>query len=276
MSLQEMSGGNGADPAANPTPQSIGSTSAAGSQEPGGDPSQGSGTGTAGPEGSAVRLAAWTQQVPKEIRENPELARELANFEKLEDLVKAHFDLKGKWDQRSPAIPGKDAKPEDVAAFWKALGYPEKPDGYALAKDKNAGTFLTAAHAARLTDEQASAMWKEVSSNQSRLIASRQEAQQAEVNSTIEALKKEYGEKFPAAVEMFDRAIGNTGKEHSPLMQQLLAAGLVGNQTIIKAFIALGEARQESGSPSSGNISVDPNKPVTEGGWYSYKNTKEK
>jgi hypothetical protein len=269
MSLAEMSGGKGGEPAPNPTPQSAGSgglsgaAGAAANQEPGGNPQPGSGTGE-------VKLAAWTQQVSKEIRENPELVRELAPFEKLDDLVKAHIEQKKKWDQRSPAIPGKDAKPEDVAAFWKALGYPEKPDGYALAKDQSAGTFLTAAHAARLTDEQASAMWKEVSQNQARLIASRQEAQKAEFNTTIEALKKEYGEKFTYAVEMFDRAIGNTGTEHSPLMQQLLGAGLVGNQTIIKAFIALGEARQETGSPGS-NSPVQPEKSVTEGGWYQYK-----
>ena len=159
--LAEMSGGKGGEPAPNPTGQGTGSGGLSGAadtaagQEPGSDPK--------GPEGSAgsgtgeVKLAAWTQQVPKEIRENPELAKELASFEKLEDLVKAHFELKGK-----SAIPGKDAKPEDVAAFWKALGYPEKPEQYALAKDKTAGTFLAAAHAARLTDEQASALWKEV------------------------------------------------------------------------------------------------------------------
>jgi hypothetical protein len=254
MSLQEMSGGKGAEPAPNPTPPSAGSTSAAAGQEPGGDPN-GSG-GSAGSGTGEVKLAAWTQQVSKEIRENPELARELAPFEKLDDLVKAHFDQKKK-----SAIPGRDAKPEDVAAFWKALGYPEKPDGYTLASnptfaDKNAGTFLTAAHAARLTDEQASALWKEVSSNQARLIQSRQEAQQAELNSTMDALKKEYGDKFTYAVELFDRAVGNTGTENSALMQQLLDSGLVGNQTIIKAFIALGEARQETGSPPSGQISA--------------------
>jgi hypothetical protein len=264
MSLAEMSGGNSADPAANPTPQSPGSTGAAASKEPGGDPQPGSGTGT------EIKLAAWTQQVPKEIRENPELAKELASFEKLEDLVKAHFDQKKK-----SAIPGKDAKPEDVAAFWKQLGYPEKPEQYALAKDKNAGTFLTAAHAAHLTDEQASALWKEVSSNQNQLIQRRQEAQQAELTASMDALKKEYGDKFPVAIELFDRAVGNTGKQNSALMQQLIDSGLVGNQAVIRAFIAYGEAHQESGSPPSGTISVDPNKPVTEGGWYPYKNTKE-
>ena len=97
---------------------------------------------------------------------------------------------------------------------------------------------------------------------------------QAELSATMDILKKEYGDKFPAAIELFDRAVGNTGKENSALMQTLIDSGLVGNQAVIKAFIAYGEAHQESGSPPRGNLSVDPNKPGTEGGWYNYKNTK--
>jgi hypothetical protein len=214
-----------------------------------------------------VKLAAWTQQVPKEIRENPELARELASFEKLEDLVKAHFDLRKQY-----AVPGKDAKPEDVAAFWKRLGYPEKPEGYTLATDKSAKAFLAAAHAARLTDEQASGLWKEVSQNQAQLLSSRQEAQRAELAATLDGLKKEYGEQFNYAVELFDRAVGNTGTKNSPLMNRLLQAGVLGDAAVIKAFIALGEANQESGSPRGGGREGQPQKSVTEGGWYPYNN----
>jgi hypothetical protein len=246
MSLQELSAGGGEPQQANPNP------------EPESDPSQGSGTGE-------IRLAAWTQQVSKEIRENPELAKELAPFEKLDDLVKAHFDQKKK-----SVIPGKEAKPEEVAAFWKQLGHPEKPEGYSLAKEQDTGTFLAAAHAARLTDGQASALWQEVSSHQARLLAGREETQKAEFNASMGALRKEYGDRFNYAIELFDRAIGNTGKENSPLMNRLLDAGLVGNQTVIKAFIALGAALQESDSPPSGSPPAGGLKSVTEGGWYPY------
>jgi hypothetical protein len=249
MSLQEMSTNetkSGDSPAADP------------GQQPGSDPSKGSGT-------EEVKLAAWTQQVSKEIRENPELAKELAPFEKLDDLVKAHFDQKKK-----SAIPGRDAKPEEVAAFWRQLGHPEKPDGYTLAKEENAGSFLAAAHAARLTDEQASRMWQEATSEQARLRAGRDEVQKAEFNASMAALKQEYGDKFNQAIELFDRAVGNTGAENSLLMSRLLDAGLVGNHAVIKAFIALGAARQESSSPSGESPPAGGLKSVTDGGWYNY------
>ena len=203
----------------------------------------------------------------KEIRDNPELARELAPFEKLDDLVKAHLEQKKK-----SAIPGKEAKPEEVEAFWKQLGHPVKPEDYSLAKDRaqDAGTFLAAAHAARLTDGQASDLWKEVSSIQARQHAEREAAQKAELNASMDALKKEYGDRFAYAIELFDRAVGNTGRENSPLMLQLLNAGLAGNQAVIKAFIALGEARQEPASPPSGTPPSGGLKSVLEGGWYPY------
>ena len=52
-------------------------------------------------------------------------------FTTVEDLAKGHLDLRS---QLSKAIvpPGKDAKPEAVASYRKAMGIPEEPDGYEL------------------------------------------------------------------------------------------------------------------------------------------------
>jgi hypothetical protein len=245
-----MSGGNGGEPPANPTnPQTVPAES-----QPGSDPKQGSETG------KDVKLAAWTQQVSKEYRENPEVAAKLANLEKLDDLVKGYLDAQGKTD-----IPGKDAKPEDLDAFWKKLGYPEKPENYSVSKDKNAETFISAAHAARLTDEQATALWKSVSEGTARQFAAVQEAQKAELDATDAALKKEYGDKYSYALEMFKRGIGN-----DELKDLIRNAGLAGKPAIVKAFIALGEAAQESGSPKSDSGLAGGMKSIFEGGGFKY------
>ena len=45
------------------------------------------------------------------------------------DMAKAVLDLR-KRESTSIRMPGKDAKPEEVSAFYKALGVPEGPDGY--------------------------------------------------------------------------------------------------------------------------------------------------
>jgi hypothetical protein len=245
-----MSGGNGGEPPANPTdPKTVPAES-----QPGSDPQQGSETG------KEKKLAAWTQQVSKEYRENPEIAAKLANLEKLDDLVKGYLEAQGKTD-----IPGKDAKPEELDAFWRRLGYPEKAENYAVSKDENAKTFASAAHAARLTDGQATALWKSVSEGTARQAAAAREAQKAELGATDAALKKEYGEKYPYALEMFNRGIGG-----GRLKSLIVDAGLAGRPEIVKAFIALGEAAQESGSPKSGDPAGGGMKSIFEGGGFKY------
>ena len=231
-----MSGGNGGVPPANPTNQQ---TEPANSQ-PGGDlgggAPQGSGTG------NEAKLAAWTQQLPKEYRENPEYTKALSGFEKLDDFAKSYFELSRKSD-----IPGDKATPEETAAFWKRLWYPDKPENYAVAKDQNAGTFAAAAHAARLTDAQATELWKQVSEGTARQATEAQQVQAKQMADTDAALKREYGDRYETALELMKRGMGSSG-----VQKLLLSAGLAGNPAIVKAFIALGEAAQESGSPMSG------------------------
>ena len=247
MSLQEvMSGGNAANQSANPTsphPDSSGGKGPAQAPNPTHPQaalSGGNGDSAANP---TVTLPTWATQVSKEWRENPEYAGKLAAFEKLDDLVKGYFEAQGKSD-----IPGANAKPEELAAFWRKLGHPEKPEGYTVAKDPNALTFISAAHAARLTDEQAAALWKGVSETTIRQLAAVQEAQAAEMAATDALLQKTYGEKYEYALEMFKRGMGN-----GELKTLILKSGLAGKPEVVKAFIALGESLQESGSPKSGN-----------------------
>ncbi|MDR1909664.1 MAG: hypothetical protein LBQ35_07105 [Spirochaetaceae bacterium] len=228
MSLQDvMSGGNGDVPPANPTDAA---TVPAGGGQTGSGPEGDGGTGEGG-----VQLAAWTQQLSGEIRENPELAKKLSAFKKLDDLAKGYFELAGR-----SAIPGSDAKPEDVEAFWRNLGYPEKPEGYSLSKEQETGTFLPIAHAARLTDAQAQAVWKLTREGAARQEEARRQAMLAEMAATDEALQKEYGERYDHAMKMLRRGAG-TGD----VLQRLQAAGLAGRPEIVRAFIALGTALQE-------------------------------
>jgi hypothetical protein len=252
-----MSSGNGEQQTANQTQSQ---TAAANVSEPGNDLGPNGQGNEAG--GQNAKLAAWTQQLSKDYRENPELAQKLSAFEKLDDFAKSYFQLEGKSD-----IPGKDAKPEDVNAFWRRLGYPEKPEGYAVSKDQNAGTFISAAHTARLTDEQATAMWKSVSEYQARQFAAAQTAQAEELAATDAALKKEYGEKYDHALQMFNRGMGSS----SELKALIGKSGLAGNPLIVKAFIALGEAQQESGSPRSDAQPGGAMKSIFEGGTFNYK-----
>lgn len=65
----------------------------------------------------------WRADLPDDLRDHA------GRFTTKADLVRANLDQR---KQLSSAIirPGKDAKPEDVATYRKAMGIPETPDAY--------------------------------------------------------------------------------------------------------------------------------------------------
>jgi hypothetical protein len=55
----------------------------------------------------------------------------LARFKTENDLGKSYLELEKRLGA-SVVLPGKNAKPEDVEAFYEKLGRPKSPDGYEL------------------------------------------------------------------------------------------------------------------------------------------------
>lgn len=137
------------------------------------------------------------------------------------DAIKAVADLR---KQVSVSIqkPGKDASPEDVQKFYKALGVPDSPEGYKfqMPEGKEAteadkafqSTMAQAFHAAGVTAPGAEVLNKvwndmQVKAEQAMVEADKEFAAQADA-----ALKKEWGTDYErnktfanrAAVDLFD------------------------------------------------------------------------
>jgi len=104
---------------------------------------------------------------------DPDLRKHAERFTSAEELAKAH---RGMRDQLAKAIvpPGKDAKPEEIAAYRKAIGVPEKADGYAFVTPQGReatdadkafqGTMGTLFHKAHVSADQAKVLnagWNE-------------------------------------------------------------------------------------------------------------------
>jgi hypothetical protein len=251
--------GNGA-PAADQTDLMKAAGGGAGT---GSDPEGGSGTGGAG----QVKRPAWMAQISKDIAGKPETAEALAGFAKLDDLVKAYMEKRNE-----AAAPGKDAKPEEVEAFWRKLGKPDKKEGYSIAGEKDAEAWLEAAYGANLTDAQAGALRKALAEAGGRRLEAARAKQEEELAASDAALRREYGDGYGRAVRMFMRGIGNAEGKSSPVSAALQTAGLAGRTEIIRAFIALGESMSENESPAGG---APPRgfKSVRDGGGFSYEKT---
>lgn len=64
----------------------------------------------------------WTADLPDDLKETGK------RFASKADAVRSIIDLRKRESQ--VRVPGKDAKPEEIAAYHKAIGVPDKPEAY--------------------------------------------------------------------------------------------------------------------------------------------------
>jgi len=218
-------------------------------------------------ESENVKLAAWTEQLPPEMKGNPDTAAKLAKFNKVGDMAKAFLELEGK--ASSWGIPGKDAAAEEVAAFWEKAGRPKTADGYPFAKDKehNGDVFADAALKANLTAAQAEAMYKTLSAFGAQKLEEQRQTAATRMKETATALSAEYGSKYAEKMELLKRGLAAAGPNVGSLLNQ---AGLIGNPEIVKAFVSFGEMTAESAA-SRGGSAGDSMKSVSDGGAFDFK-----
>ncbi|MDR2184990.1 MAG: hypothetical protein LBO80_04905 [Treponema sp.] len=224
----------------------------------------GGGNGT-----DAAKAAAWTSQLPEELKGNPETLARLAKFQKLGDMAASYLELEGKLG-KAALIPGKNAPAEEREAFWRKLGKPEAKEGYAIAKQENGDAFLDAAYAADLTDGQASAVFERIKQLGEAQIAAAREKQAQQLAETEAALKSEYGGRYPEKIELLKRGLKIAGEDAGPLLN---GAGLAGHPGIVRAFITLGELTAESGSPRSRGGGAEAPRSIRDGARFSFKQT---
>ncbi|MCI0372731.1 MAG: hypothetical protein L0214_15465, partial [candidate division NC10 bacterium] len=79
----------------------------------------------------------WRAGLPEDVRSAPTIAGLKAGTAAEAVAVMAPMLLSAERmvGAEKVAIPGKEAKPEEWAAFWNRLGRPEKSDGYEIPKE---------------------------------------------------------------------------------------------------------------------------------------------
>lgn len=92
------------------------------------DESQNNAGGNEGGAGGAVEFPKWMSSLPDDYKSNETLAqfKEGLPYDKIVSLLGSEKSM--------ITIPGKDAKPEEVAAFYQKLGRPDTVDGYEITK----------------------------------------------------------------------------------------------------------------------------------------------
>ncbi|WP_020591235.1 hypothetical protein [Kiloniella laminariae] len=161
-------------------------------------------------------------------------------------------------------LPGEDASPEEVDAFYAALGVPESPEGYELqipealeleGSEEQWGQYRSAiselSHALGLSPQQAQAL----SDLDLQAKAQSMESQQVErerylkqqVDDTISTLRQEWGPNLDANVRTANRALRAFGG--SELESVLNEAGVLNDPVVLRAFHKAGLSLVEDSSP---------------------------
>jgi len=199
------------------------------------------GTAPAGGDGSTAGAGEWWRGLQDEGNRTLAQAK---GWKAPDDAIRSYAELErvhGKLSGEALKVPGADASPEQWAAFYKAVGRPDAPEGYRFTmpdgapenlpyNQANAERLKAWCHEAGLTPAQAQVIHDGAMSlfaDDFRAYSEREA--KAEADATV-ALVKEWGEPdsvgFRRNVEMADRAIRQLGG--TALKKELTAAGILG------------------------------------------------
>ncbi len=207
-------------------------------------------------------LPGYLAGLTKELKADPKVAQFGGKFKTMDDLVRSAIEADSKLGSMVK-IPTDDAPPEEVQAFYKKLGVPEKPEDYKLsAKDlteeqlqeikKTAFKFhLSQKDAQEFAAETARSLNVVVDSYKAKMVQAAQD--------TEKALKSEWGEKYSQNHNVMVRGWRAFGSKE--LAAELDQSGLGNSVHMAKLLYRLGQLVQEDttshGGVKTGSVSRD-------------------
>jgi hypothetical protein len=181
----------------------------------------------------------WHQNLPDDLKGE----KSIQTFKTLPDVIKSYVNTKKLMGDKRIAIPSENAKPEEVAEFYKAIGRPEKPDEYKFSvpdelKDYYDDEILNQArselHKIGLTKSQFDVV---MALDKQRLADGIKKMAEAEQNEIVEAehyLRAKWGDKYDARLNLANRMIS----ENADLDIKDKLIGEIGNNPVVADFLA--------------------------------------
>lgn len=162
---------------------------------------------------TSISASDWRSSLPDDIKADPSLK----DIKDVGALAKGYISTKALVGAKGLIVPGKDAKPDEVAAFHNALGRPEKPDGYNLPTDnmpdgwvadpKRVAAYAAELHALGVSDQQFAGLVrfeaKEAAERHTASVA----AKKAVIDGNIATLKKDFGQAFEESNRIITNAV---------------------------------------------------------------------
>lgn len=225
------------------------------------------GTSEATGEGANVVDAApesgaptWHEQLPESLRGDETLSQ----FSKIGELGEAYKSLSGKLEN-AIVPPGEDATEEEVAAYRKAIGIPDKPDEYELPEIKTGDGvevksdvedwFRKAAYEAGLSQDQAvkfRELWAQQSTQTATATKEELQKQAVEAENT---LRKEFGDRYDENIALAKRVVSSAGED---FQKKLNLSGLSSDPAMIRMVVHYARATGNDTMPGGGVGGAEP------------------
>lgn len=190
---------------------------------------------------------------------------ETKNFPSAEEAVRSYQNLEKLMGSKANAvmIPGDDAKPEELSAFYDKLGRPGAPENYpvpdAFKEDALVKGFAGEAHKLGITSKQFEGVMGFLAAQQQAQTDVDNGKRDAAAAADIEALRKDNpGVKYDALIENGRRAVRSLGLDGDTLGK---IEGAIGTRGMLEMFGKIGASGGEApfieGSRSGGMPSVE-------------------
>lgn len=198
--------------------------------------------------------ASWKGFLRNDLKESPLLTKFEDNPDGLNKAVESHANLEKLLGNEKIPIPKDANDKEGWARLNKALGVPEKPDGYALPDVKlpesmknmafDKARFAEAMLKTNATPTQANALYKMYTDMQLASYNQHMEALQKNLDTMVTALKTEWGPAYNTNVELGQSVISQFSGDKET--EAFLTAALSGDPRGVKFLKKLGDQFAEN------------------------------
>jgi len=198
-----------------------------------------------------VELPGYAAGLTKDLKADPRAQGYVAKFKNMDEVIRAGMEAESKIGSMV-SVPGKDAKPEERAAFFKKVGLeiPDNPDGYELEWDKRLEKdpeaekeYRALAHQLGFTKDQAKRFHALTQEKAIAELTSYRESQAQAKKEVETALKKEYGDDYPSQVENVRRALRAYGS--ADLARDIEDTGIGNRASFIRLLASIGKITRE-------------------------------
>lgn len=190
----------------------------------------------------------WKDELPDDIKSDPSLA----SIQDVAGLAKSYINAQTLVGKKGVILPGENATEDDWNQFYGAIGRPETPDKYEIAKpselpegfpyvediEKN---FKDVAHKMGLTPNQVKGLYDWYMKMDVDLFQTAQNHLKQQGESLEAELRKEWGMAYDQKAELAKRAAKQFADEDT--LTQL--EGALGAPGMVKLFAKIGEAMGE-------------------------------